>query len=120
MQRRLVLISVCLTLLACRVGVRSAATTAAPRRIEITAKRFAFDPDEITLKKGEPVVFILKSIDVPHGLRFREIGLELKASKGKPGEVTFTPDRVGEFVGHCAVFCGAHHGSMTMILRTVN
>ncbi len=28
----------------------------APRRIEITAKQFTFEPAEITVKKGEPVV----------------------------------------------------------------
>jgi heme/copper-type cytochrome/quinol oxidase subunit 2 len=39
----------------------------APQRIEITAKRFAFEPGEITLKKGQPVVLVLKSADVAHG-----------------------------------------------------
>ena len=39
-----------------------------PRRIEIIAKRFTYDPDTITLKKGEPVVLVLRSIDVAHGL----------------------------------------------------
>src|SRR5258708_492534 len=48
----------------------------APRRIEVVAKRFAFEPGEITLKKGEPVVLVLKSTDVAHGLRFRELNLD--------------------------------------------
>ena len=90
------------------------------RRIEITAKRFSFAPDTITLKKGEPVTLVLRSTDVPHGLRFREIGLELKAPKGGEGEVQFTPDRAGDFTGHCSVFCGAGHGRMTLILHVVD
>ena len=89
----------------------------APRRIEITAKRFDFTPGEITLKKGEPVVLVLKSLDVPHGVRFRELGIETKADKGQSSELAFTPDKTGDFVGHCAVFCGAGHGKMTLTLH---
>jgi cytochrome c oxidase subunit II len=92
---------------------------AAPRRIEITAKRFNFTPGEITLKKGEPVVLVLKNTDVAHGVRFRELNLEVKAGKGETKEVAFTPDKVGTFVGHCSVFCGPGHGTMTMTLHVV-
>jgi cytochrome c oxidase subunit 2 len=91
----------------------------APRRIEVTAKRFDFTPGEITLKKGEPVVLVLKSLDVPHGIRFRELNIETKANKGQSSELAFTPDKVGTFVGHCAVFCGAGHGGMTLTLHVV-
>lgn len=94
--------------------------TQASRRIEITAKRFEFDPAVITLKKGEPVMLVLTSLDVPHGLRFRELGVELKASKGKPGQVAFTPEKTGEFVGHCSVFCGAMHGRMMLTIHVVD
>ena len=90
---------------------------ATPRRIEVTAKRFDFTPGEITLKKGEPVVLVLKSADVPHGLRFRELGVTVNAGKNQTGEVTFTPNKTGTFVGHCSVFCGAGHGSMTLTLH---
>jgi hypothetical protein len=33
-----------------------------PRRIEITAKRFTYDPEAITLKRGEPVVLVLHTV----------------------------------------------------------
>ena len=89
------------------------------RRIEIFAKRFEFTPGEITLKKGEPVVLVLRSVDVTHGLRVRELGIEAKADKGQTREFAFTPDRTGTFVGHCSVFCGAGHGSMTLIIHIV-
>jgi len=92
----------------------------APRRIEVTAKRFSFEPAEITLKKGEPVVLVLKSLDVPHGLRFRELKVEVKVGKGGTAEVYFTPNRTGTFIGHCSVFCGSGHGSMTLKLHVVD
>jgi cytochrome c oxidase subunit 2 len=99
----------------------AAAITAEPasRRIEVTAKRFNFTPGEITLKKGEPVVLVLKSADVPHGIRFKELGVEGKVGKGGTTEIAFTPDKTGTFVGHCSVFCGSGHGGMTLTLHVV-
>jgi len=89
---------------------------AAPQRIEITAKRFGYQPSQITLKKGEPVVLVLKSVDVPHGLRFKDLNVDVKAGKSKTSEISFTPEKTGTFVGHCSVFCGAGHGGMTLTL----
>lgn len=91
-----------------------------PQRIEVTAKRFSFTPSEITVKKGQPVVLVLKSEDVAHGIRFRELDVNLKVKAGGTAEVTLTPDKTGDFVGHCSVFCGAHHGSMAIRLHVVD
>jgi cytochrome c oxidase subunit 2 len=91
----------------------------APQRIEITAKRFAFTPGEITVKVGQPVVIVLKSEDTGHGLRVRDLGVDMKVKAGQSAEAKFTPDKVGDFVGHCAVFCGSGHGSMTFKIHVV-
>lgn len=92
----------------------------APQRIEVTAKRFVFEPGEITLKKGQPVVLVLKSADVAHGIRIRELNVEIKVGKGGTAELRFTPDKTGDFVGHCAVFCGTGHGSMVIKVHVVD
>jgi len=99
---------------------QAGAVAAGPRRIEVTAKRFEFQPGEITLKKGEPVVLVLKSADVAHGIRFKELGVDAKVGKGQTSEVAFTPDKDGTFVGHCSVFCGSGHGGMTLTLHVVD
>ena len=88
-----------------------------PRRIEVSVKKFAYSPSEIDLKKGEPVVLVLTTQDVSHGLKFKELNLNTKFDKGKPAELAFTPDKVGDFVGHCSVFCGSGHGTMTLTLH---
>jgi cytochrome c oxidase subunit 2 len=111
------------SLLALSIGagtISGAQADTEPRHVEVTAKRFAFVPAEITLKKGEPVDLVLKSADVPHGIRFRELNVEIKAGKGGSSEVHFTPGQTGTFVGHCSVFCGAGHGSMTLKLHVVD
>ena len=91
-----------------------------PRHVEVVAKRFAFEPAEITLKRGEPVDFVLSSADVDHGVRIRELGLDLRVAKGKKAETTFTPQSTGTFVGHCSVFCGPGHGQMTLTIHVVS
>ena len=97
----------------------SAATPASPRRIEVVAKRFAFEPAEITVKKGEAIDLVLTSADVAHGVRIRELNLDLRAGKGKQVDQTITPDKVGTFVGHCSVFCGSGHGQMALTIHVV-
>ncbi len=93
---------------------------AATRTIEITAKRSTYTPDEITLKKGQPVVLVIKSVDVAHGLRIRDLNVSVKVRAHGTAEVRFTPDKTGDFVGHCIVFCGPDHGSMILKLHVVD
>ena len=120
MKMKFVLPIVLATLLATLLTVKPVLSQTAPRRIEVTAKRFDFTPAEITVKKGEPVVIVLKSVDVAHGLRFRDLGVNVKVDKGKTGELAFTPKKTGDFVGQCSVFCGSGHGSMKLKLHVVD
>jgi cytochrome c oxidase subunit II len=98
-------------------GTQAVKAADAPRRIEIVAKRFSYTPGEITLKKGEPVVLVLHSEDVPHGIKFKELNLQTEIGKGASSELPFTPTMAGDFVGHCSHFCGSGHGSMTLMLH---
>jgi cytochrome c oxidase subunit 2 len=91
----------------------------ATKRVEVTAKRFAFEPSEITVKKGEPVVLVVHSADVAHGIRFRELNVDVSVKAGATSEAHFTPAKTGDFVGKCSVFCGAGHGSMALKLHVV-
>lgn len=106
-----------LTAWICSTGVMQAQST---RTIEMTAKRFAFDPAEITLKKGQPVVLVLKSGDVAHGFRCRELNIDVNVHAHGSAEAHFTPQTTGEFVGRCSVFCGGGHGSMIVKLHVVD
>jgi cytochrome c oxidase subunit 2 len=107
-------------LLVAPMMVQGLRVQSSPQRIDVTAKRFEFQPAEITLKRGEPVVLVLKSVDVAHGIRFKELGIETKVGKGQTSELAFTPDKTGTFVGHCSVFCGPGHGGMTLTVHVVD
>ena len=109
-----------LCLLAEAVHVNSSVSAqSTPKRIEVVASRFRYEPSEITLQKGEPVDIVLKSIDVAHGIHFKELNLQAKIDKAGTADLAFTPDKVGDFVGHCSVFCGSGHGSMTLTFHVV-
>jgi cytochrome c oxidase subunit 2 len=117
-QMHLVLLAAVLMITGLSAPIAHAQAT--PHRIEITAKRFKFDPGEITLKKGEPVVLVLKSADVAHGLRIRDLNVAVKVDAGGTANVKFTPQKTGDFIGHCYVFCGPGHGSMAFTVHVVN
>jgi len=85
-----------------------------PRVIEITAKRFAFTPSEITLKKGETVKLKIVSDDVTHGLYLNPLKIDADIQPGKTTEVMVTPQSAGKFTAICDHFCGVNHGNMKM------
>ena len=84
--------------------------------IEITAKRFAFSPDKITLKQGQTVKLRLHSEDVTHGFFLRPLKLDEEIPAGQAVEVTVTPQTAGTFTTICDHFCGANHGNMNMTI----
>jgi cytochrome c oxidase subunit II len=85
-----------------------------PQRVEIVAKRFDYTPNDVTLKKGVPVVVVLTSKDADHGLKVPGLNVLIKGKKGESKEFAFTPNEIGTFPAQCATFCGSGHGSMKM------
>ena len=104
--------------LLCAVAVSTfAAGEETPRTISITAQRFSFSPNEITLKKGQEVILVIQTKDVSHGLLIEGLGVRTDIKKGQTTEVKFTPETAGTFEGKCAHFCGSGHGSMKMTVH---
>ena len=83
------------------------------REIHITAKKFDFTPDTITLKKGEPVVLVISSEDRKHGFNLRAFGVRTDVNPGGSARIRLTPDKTGKFTFSCDVFCGEGHEDMT-------
>jgi cytochrome c oxidase subunit II len=89
------------------------------QHIEITASRFSFEPNEITIKKGDPVTITLRSTDVTHGLVIQDLGIRTEVKKGQAEDLTLTPETAGTFEGKCAHFCGKGHASMVFTVHVV-
>jgi cytochrome c oxidase subunit II len=82
------------------------------RIIKVTAKRFEYSPQEITLKKGAPVVFQLTTEDRSHGFSVPSMNLRADIVPGKVTELKVIPQKAGEFDFFCDVFCGSGHEGM--------
>ncbi len=113
MKRKMILsaAALLLTFVPYRTGAQIA-----PKTITITAKRFAFEPNQITLKKGEPVVLQLTSADVTHGFYLKPLKIDEVIEPGKTTELKLTPQVAGTFTTICDHFCGANHGNMKMTI----
>ena len=80
--------------------------------IAMTAEKFKYTPDEITVKKGVPVDLVLSTKDRLHGFRVPQLGLRAEIQPGQQTHVKFTPDKVGKYVMECDIFCGSGHEEM--------
>lgn len=86
------------------------------RIIKVMARKFAFTPSEIRLRKNVPVVLELSTIDIVMGFNAPDFGVRSDIVPGKVSRVSFAPDRVGEFPFHCDIFCGSGHENMVGVI----
>jgi cytochrome c oxidase subunit 2 len=96
-------------------GLAPAAATQ-PRRIQVRARRFTFEPAAIRVARGEAVVLEFTSLDVPMGFNLPDFGLRTDIMPGATSRLPLTPDRSGEFPFLCDVFCGSGHETMNGVL----
>jgi cytochrome c oxidase subunit 2 len=88
--------------------------------IEVTAKKFTFEPAAIQVVAGEPVRLVLKSADSVHGFAIRELQIDVQIPKGgQTATVEFTAPPVGRYEIACSEFCGSGHGQMRAALVSV-
>ena len=80
--------------------------------IKITAKQFEFSPREIKLKKGQPVVLELTTLDRSHGFNCPDLGVRADIEPGKVSRVRLVPQKTGSFDFTCDIFCGEGHMDM--------
>lgn len=91
----------------------------APRvvTVEMTAKRFAFLPEQVDVTEGDEVSINVRSADGTHGI---EIGkLKLKKTIPRGGDVVtlaFTAPAPGRYAITCSEYCGRGHDDMKSVL----
>ena len=102
------------TVLAAVLMVRGAAAADRPiHEIQITARRYAFEPVTIQVNAGEPVRVVIRSTDGVHGFSIPKLKIDVPVPKG--GEsvtVEFTAPAAGRYEIACSEFCGSGHGQM--------
>ncbi len=84
----------------------------AGREIQMTAKKYEFTPNDITVKKGERVKLVITATDRDHGFKLEAFGINQKLKKGEATTIEFYADKAGTFPFQCSEFCGFGHGKM--------
>lgn len=113
-------VAAALGLSAILLGGHRPATADAERVIHITAKRFEYTPNEITIEKDVPVVLEITSIDRDHGFKIPELGIRADVKPGETTRVRIVAERTGRFEFLCDVFCGTGHEDMAGELVVVD
>ena len=89
------------------------------RVIRVTARKFAFLPREIRLKKGVPVVLEFVTADVVMGFTAPDFNVRTDIVPGKVSRLRLVPDKAGTFVFLCDIFCGDGHEGMSGQIHVV-
>jgi len=91
-----------------------------PRRIDVVARRFAFEPSEIDVSAGERVALSIKSADGVHGIEIKPLKIKRQIPRGDTAvRIEFTAPAPGRYPIVCSEYCGAHHEDMkgTLVVR---
>ena len=88
------------------------AQNAEPRVIEMVARRFVYEPNEIELKAGERVIIAIKSLDFVHGMNIPDLDKRLDLVPGRITRLELQPQAPGEIEFVCDNFCGDGHETM--------
>lgn len=80
--------------------------------IQLTAEKYDFKPDTVTVKKGDHVRLVITAIDHDHGFKIEAFQINQKLPKGQAVTVEFMADQVGTFSFQCSQFCGLGHKKM--------
>lgn len=94
------------------VRAGASAQPAEPRVIEMVARRFVYEPNEIVLKAGERVIIAIRSLDFVHGMNIPDLDRRLDLVPGKIIRLELQPQAPGEIEFVCDNFCGEGHETM--------
>ena len=82
------------------------------REIVMTAQKYDFDPEVITVKQNEHVKLVITALDHDHGFKIDAFHIDQLLKKGEKTTIEFTADTTGTFPFQCSHFCGLGHKGM--------
>jgi cytochrome c oxidase subunit II len=95
------------------------ATASAPIVVEVTVKRFAFEPELIEVTEGDRVQLVVRSADGVHGIGIKKFKVEKKIPRGETVTIDFVASAAGTFPVLCSEYCGEGHEEMkgTLVVK---
>lgn len=86
----------------------------APVDVFLMAQKFAYSPDVLHLKAGQPYRFRMMAEDITHGASI-QLGAASRIIRLRPNvvtEQTITFTKPGAYLVYCTVYCGQAHDAM--------
>lgn len=93
-------------------ALKSMPPDAPVQHIHITAQRFEYTPDTIHVKQDTHVIMEIESLDVTHGFRLDQYGINVTVPAKEKTTVEFYAREQGIFPFRCSHFCGTGHFGM--------
>jgi len=91
----------------------SGAVEGSRRIIEMTVRRYAFEPDFIVVYEGETVELDMLSLDMLHGLQIKSYNIERTLPRGERRTIKFVADRPGRHEFRSHIYCGPDQHLLT-------
>jgi cytochrome c oxidase subunit II len=82
------------------------------KEIVMTAQKYDFNPEVITVKQNEHVKLVITALDHDHGFKIDALHIDQLLKQGEPTTIEFTADTTGTFSFQCSHFCGLGHKGM--------
>jgi cytochrome c oxidase subunit 2 len=108
---RKLLVGLAAALTALGIGGYAQSPASGPE-IQLTAQKYDFKPDTVTVKKGDRIKLVITAADHDHGFKIDAFHINEKLPKGQAVTVEFIADQAGEFPFQCSQFCGLGHKKM--------
>jgi cytochrome c oxidase subunit II len=87
--------------------------------VQMVARMWTFDPQEVVLPPGARVALYLSSADVVHGMQILGTNVNLMAVPGTVNYAEVTFEKEGAYAVICHEYCGRNHQSMSGTFRIV-
>src|SRR5687768_17921130 len=97
---------------AASITLHPAAQAPEPRVIDVMARRFVFEPAEITATVGERLRLVVRSAEGVHRLEIKKIKVKKEIPRGTtPRTIEFTASEEGRFPILCSQYCPVEHAT---------
>lgn len=109
MRKRIYTILINLSLMGIIVLSFSLSKAEEVKTFDIKAENYKFNPDTITVNKGDEVIIEAIAVDKDHGFGIKAFNINQFLPKGELITIKFTADKKGEFSIRCTKICGWKH-----------
>ena len=86
-------------------GTTTTKPAAATKEFKVVAKKWRFDPNTLTVNKGDTVKVTLSSADIDFKFVSSDFLVDKEVKKGASETVTFTASKAGTFEFKCGTYC---------------